>query len=242
MAEVSVHSGVRRLCLYGMNNEIVFNALDNPKYHSSIEEMSFGYQDFTSVVVPTFIPKLHLFERLTKIYFVCNRLTSFRQLTCLKKLPSQVTEVVVQIKDPLAALEESKEGGTEGGTEGENAVSGMSLYRLWMAYKVRNIHVVNGTRITDSERLKGHTLFSTISINATKSSSKAEYKSRSKRDVARSQRHGLFARTYLNVMKSQVVEIEDRVKVVNGLWNGVVGNIVKETLTLIDTMESRKEE
>lgn len=41
-----------------------------------------------------------------------------------------------------------------------NQVVKMSLFRAYVAYRLRNIAVLNGVRVADAERLKGHRMFS----------------------------------------------------------------------------------
>ena len=110
--------------------------LDNMKYHSTIEELQWSYVGVEQVCKQ--FSKLHRFERVRKIMLDYNGLDQFTQLNDFHKLPPSVTEVVVH----------------------HNAVARMNLFRYYIAYRLRNIAVVNGVRITDAERLKGHRLFS----------------------------------------------------------------------------------
>jgi hypothetical protein len=111
----------------------------------------------------------------------------------------------------------------------------MNLYRYYIAYTLRNISVVNNVRITDSERLKGHRLFS---IGITKNSVRAPITSN--RNIQRNDRHLLYSQNYSYNIINQVSTVEKKVSSINGMWNTIVDNIVKETIVGIDRMERRK--
>jgi hypothetical protein len=65
-------------------------------------------------------------------------LDDLKMLENLRRLPASITELSISF----------------------NQVARMRLFRTFVAYRLRNIAVVNGVRVTDSERLKGHRLFS----------------------------------------------------------------------------------
>jgi hypothetical protein len=111
----------------------------------------------------------------------------------------------------------------------------MNLYRYYIAYTLRNISVVNNVRITDSERLKGHRLFS---IGITKNSVRTPITSN--RNIQRNDRHLLYSQNYSYNIINQVSTVEKKVSSINGMWNTIVDNIVKETIVGIDRMERRK--
>ena len=120
-----------------------------------------------------------------------------------------------------------------------------NLFRSYVAYKLRNIAVVNGIRVTDSERLKGHRLFgvsaSNKAMHENSNSNKREGASSStsqyKRDVQRSIRHCNFSKTYCENLTRGSSEIEKRIKVVNVMWPGILRRIVQETMEGKERME-----
>lgn len=98
----------------------------------------------------------------------------------------------------------------------------MSLLRAYVAYRLRNIAVLNGIRVTDAERLKGHRIFSNtkiFAVTAKKSSS-----------AANKERQAAFSTAFTRALIEQASEIEKKIENVDDMWPGLVKRIIHDTL------------
>lgn len=98
----------------------------------------------------------------------------------------------------------------------------MSLLRAYVAYRLRNIAVLNGIRVTDAERLKGHRIFSN-----TKNFATTPKKSIS---AANKERQSAFSTAFTRALIEQASEIEKKIENVDDMWPGLVKRIIHDTL------------
>ena len=104
-----------------------------------------------------------------------------------------------------------------------NQVVKMSLLRTYVAYRLRNIAVLNGVRVTDAERIKGHRIFSSTKNLSATSKKKPSSAAQKERQIA-------FSTAFTSTLIEQASETEKKIDTVDDMWPGLVRRIIHDTL------------
>lgn len=119
--------GDTMLFIYGNALEV----LNNVEFQKSVEQISFQYVRFDNIVSHSNLSKLKRFQKLKKLIFSDNNIHSFIQISKLEVLTT------------LNSL-----------TIENNEVSNTVLVRTFIVYRFPNVTEINGSLVTDSDRLK----------------------------------------------------------------------------------------
>lgn len=120
------------LFIYGNALEV----LNNADFQKTVEQISFQYVRFDSIVGHSNLGKLKRFAKLKKLAFSDNNIHSFIQISKLEILTS-LTSLTVE----------------------NNEVANTTLVRTFIVYRFPNVSEINGTPVSDSDRLKARQQF-----------------------------------------------------------------------------------
>ena len=124
--------GISMLFIYGNAIEV----LEKAEFQKTVEEITFQYMRFNTIVGSTNMKKLKKFDKLKKLTFSHNNIHSFVQISKL--------EAITTLKS-LTIL--------------ENDVSSTSLCRCFIVYRFPFVTEINGSPVTDEEKNQARTQF-----------------------------------------------------------------------------------
>ena len=124
--------GKTMLFIYGNAIEV----LDKSEFQKEVEEITFQYMRFNTIVGSSNMKKLVRFERLKKLIFSHNYIHSFVQISKLETI-----------------------GTLKSITISENDVSLTWLWRCFIVYRFPFVNEINGKAVTDEEKNEARTQF-----------------------------------------------------------------------------------
>ena len=124
--------GDTMLFIFGNALEVLGNA----EFQKSVEQISFQYSRFDSIVDHTNLAKLKKFQKLTKLSFTHNFLHSFVQISKLECLP-HLTAITIEHNDIVKT----------------------ALYRSFIVYRFTHLVTINGQPVTEVDKQRSRKLF-----------------------------------------------------------------------------------
>ena len=124
--------GKTMLFIYGNAIEV----LDKTEFQKEVEEITFQYMRFNTIVGGGNMKKLIKFERLKKLIFSNNYMHSFFQISKLEAIGTLRSITIT-----------------------ENDVSLTSLWRWFIVYRFPAVNEINGKMVTEDEKLEARTQF-----------------------------------------------------------------------------------
>mmetsp|Transcript_40043 Transcript_40043/g.39648 ORF Transcript_40043/g.39648 Transcript_40043/m.39648 type:complete len:179 (+) Transcript_40043:1161-1697(+) len=120
------------LFIYGNAIEV----LEKPEFQKNVEEITFQYMRFNTIVGSSNMKKLKKFERLRKLTFMDNNVFSFVQISKLEAI------------NTLRSLSITN-----------NDVDSTALCRCFIVYRFPLVIEINGKPVTEEEKLEAKTQF-----------------------------------------------------------------------------------
>lgn len=124
--------GDTMLFIYGNALEV----LNNADFQKTVEQISFQYVRFDNIVSHSNLSKLKRFQKLKKLIFSDNNVHSFIQISKLEVLGT-LNSLSIE----------------------NNEVSNTVLVRTFIVYRFPNVTEINGSAVSDSDRLKARQQF-----------------------------------------------------------------------------------
>ena len=196
------------LFIYGNALEV----LNNGDFQKSVEQISFQYVRFDNIVSHSNLSKLKRFQKLKKLIFSDNNVHSFIQISKLEVLTT------------LNSL-----------TIENNEVSNTILVRTFIVYRFPNVTEINGSVVSDSDRLKARqqfqhfdkilstpNIFSPKATQPEKTANGEESKedrhaaAKSTRMVAK--KNAEASLTFINNLTTYCVQRDQKVDELNSIW------------------------
>jgi len=121
------------LSIYGNALEV----LDNIEFQKNVTQITFQYVHFNNIINHSNLSKLMKFQKLNKLCFSHNCLSTFSEISMLESLP-YITELTIE----------------------HNTIAKTNYLKLYILSRFKNLSVLNSEPVSEIDRYLSHKLFS----------------------------------------------------------------------------------